>query len=533
MPGSPGCHRDDGGRTLCSVSTDRIMARVFLGWLLFVCPQADGAASRPQSGSPETGGSGDPSLEVRLQQVLTAPVLVRSSWGVQVQSMDTGKILFAENPQKRLIPASNLKLLTAVAAVEDLGPDFRFTTRIWTDGRIEDGTLEGNLIIQGGGDPTLGARFNSPDPEKLEQGDPLAVFRKWEENLRNLGIRRIRGRLLADDSLLESEGPGRGWSWDDLVYGYGAVPSGLQFNEGVALVRVSPAGAGSPAHLLWRPRTPLIRWRNQIRTGPREELELKWRRREGEVVLAGAVEPSQNPVWLSVAVRNPVRYFTSTFAEVLRSGDLELMDHEQGENGHGNPGESRTELFSHHSPPLSQVLPVFLKISQNLYGETLLRMLDPAPNGKRGAAGLMRMESMLVRRVGLDPDSFLLADGSGLSRHNLISAGAVMRLLEYAHRQSYGTAFRQWLPAAGTDGTLRRRMTAPGLKGRIQAKTGSMEGVRALSGFLETVHGETLAFALLVNSLKGDESDLEALQEEFLQVLVNLPGTGTPPSPPQ
>lgn len=509
------------------------MLRVLFGWLLFICPQAEGAASTPQRGSPETGGSGDPSLEVRLKQVLSAPVLVRSSWGVQVQSMDTGKILFAENPQKRLIPASNLKLLTAVAAVEDLGLDFRFTTRIWTAGRIEDGTLEGNIIIQGGGDPTLGARFNSSDPEKMEHGDPLAVFRKWAENLRNLGIRRIRGRLLADDSLLEAEGPGRGWSWDDLVYGYGAVPSGLQFNEGVALVRVSPSESGTLAHLLWRPSTPLIRWRNRIRTGPRQELELKWRHREGEVVLAGAVEPSQNPIWISVAVRDPVRYFISTFAEVLRSSDLELMGHGEGENGQGAPNESRTELFSHDSPPLSQILRVFLKISRNLYGETLVRMLDPAPRGKRGKAGLMRMESILAHRAGLDRDSFLLADGSGLSRHNLISAGAVMRLLEYVHRQSYGTAFRQWLPVAGTDGTLRRRMTEPGLKGRIQAKTGSMEGVRALSGFLETVHGETLAFAMLVNSLKGDESDLKALQEEFFQVLVNVPRTGTPPSPPQ
>lgn len=509
------------------------MSHVFWGWLLFICSQADGAASRPQSDSPQTGGSGDPRLEVRLRQVLSAPVLVRSSWGVQVQSMDTGKILFAENPQKRLIPASNLKLLTAVAAVEELGLDFRFTTRIRTDGRIEDGTLEGNLIIQGGGDPTLGARFYSPDPEKMEEGDPLAVFRQWGETLRNLGIRRIRGRLLADDSLLESEGPGRGWSWDDLVYGYGAVPGGLQFNEGMALVRVSPTDTGAPADLLWRPQTPVIRWRNQIRTGPREELELKWSDLESEVVLEGAVEPSQKPVWLSVAVRDPVEYFTSTFAGFLRSSDLELTGIREGENGQGDPGRSRTELFSHDSPPLSQVLRVFLKISQNLYGETLVRMLDPAPSGKRGETGLLRMESILAHRVGLDPDSFLLADGSGLSRHNLISAGAVMRLLEYAHRQSYGTAFRQWLPAAGTDGTLRRRMTAPGLKGRIQAKTGSMEGVRALSGFLETVHGETLAFVLLVNSLQGDESALEALQEEFLQVLVNLSRAGTSPSPPQ
>ena len=162
-----------------------------------------------------------------------------------------------------------------------------------------------------------------------------------------------------------------------------------------------------------------------------------------------------------------------------------------------------------------------------------MRMLDPAPSGKRGEAGLMRMESILVHRAGLEPDSFRLADGSGLSRHNLISAGAVMRLLEYAHRQSYGIAFRNWLPAAGTDGTLRRRLTAPGLKGRIQAKTGSMEGVRALSGFVETVHGETLAFAMLVNSLKGDEAGLQALQEDFLQVLVEAPRTGNLPSPPR
>ena len=511
------------------------LVRTLCGLLFLSCPQAyGGATSGSQIGFPATAGPENLRLEDRLGQVLAAAVLVRSSWGIQVQSMDTGKILFAENPHKRLIPASNLKLLTAVAAIEDLGLDFRFTTRVLTDGRIEDGTLEGNLIIRGGGDPTLGARFNSPDLEKMEEGDPLAVFRQWRASLRNLGIQRIRGRLLADDSLLETEGPGRGWSWDDLVYGYGASPSGLQFNEGVALVRVSPTDMGALAHLLWRPRTPLIRWRNQIRTGPRQELGLKWPKLEAEVVLEGAVEPSQEPIWLRVAVRDPAAYFIHTFAEVLRSSHLELLGgRREGEAGQAVPDESQTALFSHDSPPLSQILRVFLKISQNLYGETLLRMLDPAPRRKRVEAGLARMESVLTRRVGVDPDSFLLADGSGLSRHNLISAGAIGRLLEYVHRQSYGTAFRQWLPAAGTDGTLRWRMKDPILKGRVQAKTGSMEGVRTLSGFLETVHGETLAFVILANHLRGDEKDLEALQAEFLQVLVQAPSTGPSPSPPQ
>ena len=510
------------------------LVRTLCGLVIFGCPQTyGGAASSSQIVSTATAGPGNPRLEDRLEQVLSAPVLVRSSWGIQVQSMDTGKILFAENRHKRLVPASNLKLLTAVAAIEDLGLDFRFTTRVLTDGRIEDRTLEGNLIIQGGGDPTLGARFNSPDIEKMEEGDPLAVFRQWRANLQNLGIQRIRGRLLADDSLLETEGPGRGWSWDDLVYGYGVSPSGLQFNEGVALVQVSPAHLGALAHLLWRPRTPLIRWKNQIRTGPYRELELKWPGLEAEVILAGALEPSQRPVWLSVAVRDPAAYFIDTFAEFLNSSDLELMGVREGGNGHAVPGESRIELFSHDSPPLAQVLRVFLKISQNLYGETLLRMLDPAPSGKRLHVGLARMESVLTNRVGLEAANFLLADGSGLSRHNLISAAALMKLLEHVHRQSYGPAFRQWLPAAGIDGTLRRRMKDPVLKGRVQAKTGSMEGVRGLSGFLETVHGETLAFVMLANHLRGDEAELESLQEEFLQVLVDAPRSGPPSSSPQ
>ena len=530
--GWPGCHHVHGGRTLCPVAREPIltMVRALFGFVLFICPRADGAISGSQTASRTTAGAGEARLEDRLGEVLSAPVLIRSTWGVQVRSMDSGEVLFVHNPRKRLVPASNLKLLTAVAAIEDLGLDFRFTTRVWTDGRIEDGTLHGNLIIQGGGDPTIGARFNSPDPEKMEEGDPLAVFRKWRDNLRNLGIQRIRGRLLADDSLLEAERPGRGWAWDDLVYGYGASPSGLQFNEGVALVRVSPAETGALAHLMWRPRTPLLRWRNQIRTGPRQELELRWNGTDAEVVLEGAVEPSREPVWLRVAVRNQADYFTSTFAEFLGSGGPELMGIRRDENGQGDSSRSRTELFSHDSPALPQVLRVFLKISQNLYGETLLRMLDPAPRGKQVEEGLSRMESILTRRVGLDPDSFLLADGSGLSRHNLISADALVRLLDHVHREPYGTAFRQWLPLAGTDGTLRRRMTDPGLKGRVRAKTGSMEGVRALSGFLETVHGETLAFVMLTNHLKGDEADLEALQEEFLQILVNTPATGSSPS---
>ena len=148
--------------------------------------------------------------------------------------------------------------------------------------------------------------------------------------------------------------------------------------------------------------------------------------------------------------------------------------------------------------------------------------MDPADSQKLTKRGLMSLEKFLIQRVGLESNSFVLADGSGLSRHNLISAESLVDLLVFVHKQPYGKQFREWLPSAGTDGTLRNRLKSPSLQGRVQAKTGSMESIRALSGFLQTRHGENLVFSILANHLSGDELKLEIIQTKILEALIGL-----------
>ena len=462
------------------------------------------------------------SLRAKLDQLMSDPVCFRSSLGIQILSLDTGEIIFEENSHKLLIPASNMKLLTAVGAIEILGLDFNFVTKIQTDGAVHNGVLEGNLIIKGGGDPTIGARLTSPNFEKMEEGDPLSIFRQWEKQLEHHGILRIRGRILSDNTLFLLEGPGRGWAWNDLPYGYAAVSCSLQFNEGIALAQISPTRPGALAKVIWIPETSLLRWKSYIRTGAYEDIELTWEGRTGEIIFKGAIDPSQDSIWVRVAVDNPTNYFVTLFSEYLRSSRLEVIGTSPKELDKNLSRESPIDLFVHRSPPLGHILHILLKISHNLYSETLLKMMDPADSQKLTKRGLMSLEKFLIQRVGLESNSFVLADGSGLSRHNLISAESLVDLLVFVHKQPYGKQFREWLPSAGTDGTLRNRLKSPSLQGRVQAKTGSMESIRALSGFLQTRHGENLVFSILANHLSGDELKLEIIQTKILEALIGL-----------
>ncbi len=457
-------------------------------------------------------------LRGRLDALLGDPALGASVWGAKVVSLPGGEILYERNARLLLVPASNLKLVTAIAAIRRLGLDYRFTTRIETDGEIRGGVLQGNLIIRGSGDPTLGARPSSPDLEHMEAGNPWEAFDSWAQQLKALGIHTIRGDLVGDDSLLAPAEPSPGWAWDDLAWGYASPAGGLLFNENLVLLHVVTGEPGSVPRLEIVPDLPFLQVVSNVKTARDGELpEIQLTREVGENVTTvnGSVRPYADQ-WRSVSAGDPTRYFMSALRRAINRAGIEL----EGTARFAGDREQAPArlLFRHDSRDLRYVLRVLLKTSHNLYAEVLARIISPDPRRKSLESGIGQIEEMLTE-AGLEDDAYFIVDGSGLSRYNLLSADALTGLLRYAVEKGYGRDLRDCLPVAGVDGSLKERLQGTAAAGRVFAKTGSLKHVRALSGYVEAKDGRLVAFSIIANNVRADKLKAETVQDRFVEIL--------------
>ncbi len=492
-------------------------ARRILGFLalpLFLAPTALGQSDVVRG------------VEKQLSSLFSDPAFSRGTWAVKVKSLSTGEILYELDSYKYVMPASNMKLLTAAAAHRDLGLDFRFKTQVLANGQVNGGTLEGDLVIVGSGDPTLGARLSSPDPESPTRGDPFEIFRQWAERLREKGIQRVAGDVVGDPRRFDDLPLGSGWSWDDVGYGYSAQISGLQFNENSVYVRIVPAsGVGQQATLSASPRTDYLTIANElVMVGPAEDFDISVYREPGtnRVRVHGTVPVGTRPFRRSVAVHDPARFFVTMLKDTLESEGISVSGTARVVTASDpEPAREPTPLFEHASPDLRYVLRTLLKVSQNLYAETLVKALDPEESGKTYERGRERIIRTLTS-MGIPPESYILADGSGLSRYNYLSADALIRLLESVWRHSDRDEFLEFLPVAGVDGTLGGRMKGTGAEKNVRAKTGTLKNVRALAGFVTTADGEPLAFAMIANNFDQPMRAAEYLQDAALHFLANL-----------
>jgi serine-type D-Ala-D-Ala carboxypeptidase/endopeptidase (penicillin-binding protein 4) len=439
-------------------------------------------------------------LARQIDEILEEPAMARAFFGAKVVSLRTGEVVYEKNANQFFVPASNMKLVTALGAIETLGLDYRFRTTIATDAEIRDGTLEGDLLILGGADPTLGARIASWDVERLDRGDPLAVLKGWAEELKRQGIRRIKGDVVGDSSIFGEPSLGNGWSWDDLAWGYAAPVTGLPFNENLAVVHLEEDEAGVPPRVRVEPPIAPLRVINLLRpTNHPEQGPIRAvRASQGITVLRGRKQQSQ-PRLLTLSIDHPA-YFAQMFKETLEAAGIKI-EGEARIRSERLPGtQEMKELVVYESPDLRWIIRVLLKVSQNLYAETLLRMLSPAVAGKTSEEGIGYLEGLL-ERSGVPLDGVVIADGSGLSRYNLLTPQTVVDILQYIYGRPYRDDFMGSLPVGALDGTLRYRMI--GSSGAAtRAKTGSLANVRALSGYIRRSDGELLAFSLILNHFK-------------------------------
>jgi D-alanyl-D-alanine carboxypeptidase/D-alanyl-D-alanine-endopeptidase (penicillin-binding protein 4) len=363
----------------------------------------------------------------------------------------------------------------------------------------------------GGGDPTIGGRF--------ADGDPTAYFRRWAGVLKEQGITRIEGDLVLDDSFFDRQLIHPHWPKSDLGHWYAAPIAALALNDGCVHVQITPGvRPGAAARVSLIPPTRYLRVDNHTHTvSSSKEHAPRVSRRPGSDVIEceGGVYERSDPVMGWVTVDDPAVYFGTVMREVFAKENLPIVGEVRREPAIGRSTQFRARVA--HRFPLLAALAVTNKQSQNFYAEQILKTLG-AERGDGSWQGGCQAARTAMGELGLDPASYVLDDGCGLSRENRASPKAFTTLLAAMHQHSHGQHYRQTLAVTGVDGTLRKRLTDESYRGRVLAKTGSFTGVRAMSGYVQTRSGEWLAFSLLINDVR---TSVRSIQDEFCKMLVD------------
>jgi serine-type D-Ala-D-Ala carboxypeptidase/endopeptidase (penicillin-binding protein 4) len=476
-------------------------ARSLLAALLSLLAAWDGIAQ--QTTPPATMTE----LQQRLTQVVSQPKYASALWGIKIVSLDSGKTVFEHNSQKLFSPASNSKLYTVALALERLGPEFRIRTSVYAAAKPNpEGVLEGDLILYGRGDPTLNAR--------LHEGDVLKALEPLVSGLTNAGVRRIAGDLVADQSFFRGPEFGSGWAWDDMENYYGAEISALTINDNTVQMAVKPAAQPrQPCELILSPPTTYLVISNRTETvekGLRRVLAVYRPLNENIVYVSGQVpvdDPGRNE---DVTMHNPAGFFAILFKQALARYGIEVDGRLRTVNWLDRQSErlncdELVELAHMESPPLSDIAREVQKPSQNLYADLLLAQVGErvrsSSSRREPTSEMLGIEELnkLMGELGIARGDVLFEEGSGLSRNNLTTPRATIRLLQYMAGRKCAAAYTNALPIAGVDGTLRNRMKGTPAAGNVRAKTGTLRWANSLSGYVTTAAGEHWAFCLMLN----------------------------------
>jgi len=474
-------------------------------------------------------------LKSRIEEIAHQPALEPGLFAVKIVSLDTGLVIYEQSANKFVRPASNMKLYTVAAALDRLTPDYHFMTSVYAREKPEDGKIKNDLIVYGRGDPSFATRFNS--------GDYYKGINELADRIVAAGVKRVKGDLIGDESWFNGAPLGSGWEWDDLQWSYGAPVSALTVNDNSIDLTVKPGDkVGVPVVITSGPPATFMTIANRATTGPRgSKSDLNVYRGVGANTLeiTGSLPIGDNGFNGSVAIPDPALAFVTMLRDALLKrgvkidGRVRTVDGRSGASIVPNPTvplvpttnipppPQPVEIASVQSPPFSLIALHTLKPSQNLYTEIILRTLGKlnsvGPNQTNEEAGLIIVRNFL-RQAGASESDLALNDGSGLSRNDMITANATVQLLTFMSKHRYFAQFREALPIAGVDGTLRTRMRGTPAEGNLRAKTGSLSSVASLSGYVTTAAGEHLVFSMMLNNYP----DAAALRRDSIDAIAVL-----------
>ena len=446
------------------------------------------------------------------------------TWSVLVVNLETGEPVVDYRGDASMIPASTTKVLTSAAALDLLGPDFRYQTTLTATGPVRDGCIQGDLALHGSGDPSLGSHPAT-----------ASLFTNWAEGLAQSGIDCVTGNVIGDDTRFDAPRMGPGWSWDDASYGYAAQHSALSYYGNVIDVSIAASARDKRPQVQWWPdSTSYVTLSQQLERSPADSaLTRSYRRLPGQnvVELEGTI-PIGRSTRFQVTVHNPTVFTAYVFNEALREAGVLVEGQATSWRLLDNPPTVRDTLAQVQSPPLAELVREMNTDSNNLYAEQLLHTLGAVAGSDTLRATSTRARGVeLVRHVvaqaGGDPDQLRLVDGSGLSRYNLLSAQALVRVLAYMHahpNSSVRRAFTASLPIGGRSGTLKYRFRrAAAARGNVRAKTGTLSNNSSLTGYVTSFEGTPFAFALMANNHVGSTRPLRIIQDQIVNILAQYP----------
>lgn len=540
----------------------RHRARVFAAVLLLLYFPMAAMAAAPARKKPRKKP-----LAVQIQEVLSQPQLLRAHWGVHAVDLETGKVLFSLNPDQLFLPASNAKLFTTAAVLASAGPDYRFHTTVESTAKPDDqGWLAGDLVLVGRGDPNISGRV-MPYQLKTERVPPhTQVLEELADKVAQSGVKTVSGDLIADDTFYSPEAFAPGWAQDDLQWSDGAPVSALSFNDNLVFVNIQPgAQAGDQAVITVEPDIEYYQMDNRIMTtaaGVARKIGIHRDPGSKTITLWGSLPLGDPGMKEPMAIEDPAEFTARLFQTLLerrgitiagkaraRHGDIAQFFDQQAQpaaaavtQAPGSQADAQatapsatqaatpatpvsqqpqiTILAEHVSLPLIEDARVTNKTSQNLHAELDFRLAGKLGGFSGSFAGGSAAVKQFLLQAGVKEEEFVLLDGSGLSRRDLVTPRAVVTLLSYAARQPWGPAYESSLPISAVDGSLADRFLNTPAAGLIHAKTGTLSHVNALSGYGQTVLGRRFAFSIFCNNHNLGSSKIPPVIDSIVQLLV-------------
>ncbi len=443
-------------------------------------------------------------LGAQVDAIANRAEFSRSRWGILIQPLSSTATLYSRDSQKYFIPASNVKLLTTAAALQKLGADFRIKTSVYSG-------ENGDLYIAGRGDPSIAE----------------AQLKSLAQQLKQRGISGVN-KLIGDDSYFQGSAVNPNWEWEDAQAGYGAPVNSLIFNQNAIELLLSPQAIGQPLKVTFAEPQLANQWQiqnNSVTVAQNEsefiavgrEFDRSAIRVSGQLKVGAASESAY------VAVVNPANNFVQHFQQVLAAEGIPVKQALVASNSRN----FNQELAAVESPAMAELVKETNRESNNLYAEVLLRLLGkvtaqmPVPQEDTSEIGLKELKTALTQ-LGVNPNSYKLADGSGLSRHNLISPEALVQTLRLMANSPAASIYRASLPVAGESGTLKNRINITPNRVILQAKTGTLSGVSALSGYIEVPNYEPLVFSIIVNQSDQSATKVRSATDEIVLLLNRL-----------
>jgi len=428
-------------------------------------------------------------------------VLESSSAGVYIREIRSGQVIYQKNGDKPLTPSSNMKVMTSAAAFKLLGPDYRYKTYIYGGPLdISRGVMESSLYLVGSGDPT----FTEPFTE-----NPTEVLEQFAKRLHKIGLRKVKGDLIGDDSVFDRDFVGKGWKSRYILEDYAAECGGLSLNANLLRITIEPQ------RVTLYPPSPAIKVVNNAQQSGYTEIQFKRESNTGKIVISGTFGGATQTGLITV--HNPPLFTLSAFSQILANRGIHVMGRAKliEQQPYRYSYKSFLPYCSHESPKLYGVLKYLNKESDNFLANQVFRTLGAVCRGKGSLKNSESVIKEFMEKAGIDTTGFQMADGSGLSCLNKVTPRQLAETLVYMYSQPDAKKYIATLPQAGVDGTLKYRLSGQ----KVFAKTGTINENSSLSGYVTTAFGQTLVFSIITNNHKYGQGAYKGFEDQIVHTL--------------